>query len=155
MFNKILTAFLIRHSLLSSVQKLGKNNLKPTIANTKDKFLVIYLFTPGCPHCRQFKTIWDSATAQFNNPNFLFFQSNGSKLDPQFLEENNVDGFPELLVFYNGSRQELKSGKWQNSEKKLIKSLENIANRKLNNKGGVKADGKGKQQVNKSLLLTG
>ena len=106
----------VRENFESQPASLNNLTQKP---NPKTKELVIILFyVDWCPHCVSTKPEWETLVNNMNNKNIngtnvkvQACNAEGSAVEKEFANENNVQGYPTIklikeneVVEYNGAR---------------------------------------------------
>ena len=61
----------------------------------------VYVFSPTCGHCKRFKPIWNAAKSKHAKPG-VRFTDRESTMHNDFINDNNVRGFPTVIHFVDG-----------------------------------------------------
>jgi thiol-disulfide isomerase/thioredoxin len=82
---------------MQAISKIGNKVSIPVIKkiNSDKKYIIKLYFTDWCPHCSQFKPIWNKLKSRFSN-NFEFIDVDCTNNSPNL---PYVEGYPTISLF--------------------------------------------------------
>lgn len=95
-----------------------KDKLNQTGGGKKTK--VMLFKAEWCGHCKSFKPIWDIVTKQYDNLDFVVYDSDKNVDD---ITKYNVSGFPTIIVEKDGNTFEYNEERNADSFNNFLKEL--------------------------------
>lgn len=105
-------------SLLDNI----KNNVSNNESKVKhEKMELVYLYMNGCGHCKKFTPEFDKFASNYKGPCKVIKLERGESGAKKYLEKNNVEGFPTVLLIKQSETIEFEG---ERTEEGLLKFME-------------------------------
>ena len=97
--------------------KEGFTDVKPAEFSdqvTPDKKTLVLFYADWCGHCKKLKPDWDAAAKDANKEETKMIKVNcgeGTKEDKAIMEKYNIDGYPTIIIFDNGTPSTYEGGR--------------------------------------------
>ena len=105
-------------------------NLKSNMTGGGDvKNVTLMLFkAEWCGYCKQFLPIWNTIQKEAEYKNLVTFKTYDSENDKQLVNDNNVEGFPTLLIKTENNTREYKGQKDMEGMIELLEAIKEQIN---------------------------
>jgi thiol-disulfide isomerase/thioredoxin/Ca2+-binding RTX toxin-like protein len=100
-------------------QKYGKL-VKPEIKSGKK---LVLFYADWCGHCKKIKPVWDEAADHVNKDDVKMIKVNcgeGSEEDKKIMKKYNIDGYPTIIKFVDGTPSLYRGDRDANSFKEVF-----------------------------------
>ena len=67
---------------------------------------LVLFYADWCGHCKKIKPVWDEASKEVNKSENQMIKVNcgeGTEKDKEIMKKYNIEGYPTIIVFKNGS----------------------------------------------------
>ena len=106
---------------MSLLDNNGMNNLNKKSKMKSEKMELVYLYMDGCGHCKRFTPEFDKFSSNYKGPCKVIKLERGESGAKKYLEENNVRGFPTVLLIKQSETIEFEG---ERTEEGLLKFME-------------------------------
>ena len=107
----LLALFVVYKLFLKEGFESKSGELEDQIADGKKAVL---FYADWCGHCKKLKPDWDAAAKDANKEETKMIKVNcgeGTKEDKAIMEKYNIDGYPTIIIFDNGTPSTYEGGR--------------------------------------------